>query len=402
MRILFVNRWVGSHRGGTETHIRELALSLSRRGHQVHILTTRGKELEPYRSRIRIWYVDRALGEEYSSGKFVRIRATIFLWRSFLKMLELQKQGHTFDILSIHFALEAYFAYAIRFLFRIPFVFVFEGYSRIEGIVGGGADLNIAISNDITEKCAKAHGYRPTMIPPGVDLGKFKPSHGTPRLRRAYCNEDEKLVLSVCQLISRKDIPTLIDAAAIVRKSSGTIKFVIVGDKGPERNTITRKIRDLSLESSVFLVDSADYDQLPQYYQAADLFVLPTLYEGFGIVFIEAMASGIPIVSTTARAVPEVVGDAGLLVQPRDPIALAEKILALLQNPSLIATLRERGLSRAKRYDWEGIASRYERLMMSTSTLARDHATGVHALSLMRAVSRSAIELLPWRTHPPS
>jgi len=152
----------------------------------------------------------------------------------------------------------------------------------------------------------------------------------------------------------------------------------------------------------VFLVDSADYDQLPQYYQAADLFVLPTLYEGFGIVFIEAMASGIPIVSTTARAVPEVVGDAGLLVQPRDPIALAEKILALLQNPSLIATLRERGLSRAKRYDWEGIASRYERLMMSTSTLARDHATGVHALSLMRAVSRSAIELLPWRTHPPS
>ncbi len=374
---------MGSHRGGTETHIRELALSLATRGHEIHILTTRGKELERYRDRINVWYVSPTLSESYFSKRLIRLRAAVFILKSFMLFVRLRRQGHNFDALSVHFALEAYLATLVRLLFKTPFMFVFEGYSMIEGTVGGEADLRIAILHDIEERCHKIHGFTPFVIPVGVDIRKFKPPMQRPRIRQLYCKDGEKLVLTVCQLIPRKDTLTLVRAANIVREKNDKIRFLIVGDNGPERDAIARKIHELSLDSVVFLNCSADYDELPQYYQAADIFAHLTLFEKFGIVLVEAMASGVPIVSTMTHPAPEVKEAISTFAQPQDPEDLAAKILGLLNEPSMMNLLGVRGIRDAVRFDWNNIASEYEDLMRPMFSGLTEGSTRDHFQSLV-------------------
>jgi len=91
-------------------------------------------------------------------------------------------------------------------------------------------------------------------------------------------------------------------------------------------------------------------------YNLADVFVFPSLYEGFGFPPLEAMACGTPVVASNAASLPEVVGDAGLLVDPRDPEVMAEAIHRVLQDRDLAEELRRRGLERAQQFTWERAA----------------------------------------------
>jgi len=102
----------------------------------------------------------------------------------------------------------------------------------------------------------------------------------------------------------------------------------------------------LSLSDSVFFTGRVSNEELPLYYTAGDVYVLPTLYEGFGIVFLEAMASGLPIVSTTVDGVTEVVGDAGLLVPPKSPLELQKALIRIYKDKDLYQLLKAKGLSR--------------------------------------------------------
>ncbi|MDP9354983.1 MAG: glycosyltransferase family 4 protein, partial [Chloroflexota bacterium] len=100
-----------------------------------------------------------------------------------------------------------------------------------------------------------------------------------------------------------------------------------------------------------------DAEALPAWYSAADLFVYPSLYEGFGLPPLEAMACGTPVITSDVSSLPEVVGDAGLTVPPTDEMALAEAMRRVLGDPAIGADLRKRGLERAKRFSWEQTAA---------------------------------------------
>jgi glycosyltransferase involved in cell wall biosynthesis len=104
-----------------------------------------------------------------------------------------------------------------------------------------------------------------------------------------------------------------------------------------------------------------DTDAVRDEYRAADIFCLPSLQEGFGIAFLEAMASGLPIVACRSAAVPEVVpdGEAGLLVPPDDPKALARALIRLLSDPLLRRRMGEAGMRKAREHAWEEIARRF-------------------------------------------
>ena len=104
-----------------------------------------------------------------------------------------------------------------------------------------------------------------------------------------------------------------------------------------------------------------DTDAVRDEYRAADVFCLPSLQEGFGIAFLEAMASGLPIVACRSTAVPEVVpdGEAGLLVPPDDPKALARALIRLLRDPLLRRRMGEAGMRKAREHAWEEIARRF-------------------------------------------
>ncbi len=368
LRILFLNRWVGSHKGGTETHIRELAHRLALRGHEVHILTTEGGELERYKGELEVSYVSRTLGESYGTLRGKRLRATIFLTKSFLKLVAMRHQGLRFDVISVHFATEAILARLHRLIFRCPYVFVFEGYTDWEADQGRYANLQIAISNDIAKKCRARREYLPKVIPVGVNIERFRAESKSQGVRGKYHLRDERLTLTVCQLIPRKDIPTLISSAMILSKTIPQLKMLIVGD-GPERGNVESLIREMNLADRVILTGEVSDGDLIGLYRAAELFVLPSVYEGFGIVLVEAMAAGLPVISTTASAIPEVVDGAGLLVPPQDPNRLAETIISVLTNPKLRAEMASKSIMRAANYDWNLIASKYERLYESVTRL---------------------------------
>jgi glycosyltransferase involved in cell wall biosynthesis len=111
------------------------------------------------------------------------------------------------------------------------------------------------------------------------------------------------------------------------------------------------------LSDRVLFPGFVPYDQLPWWYNAAELFIFPSRYEGFGLPPLEAMACGTPVIASTASSLPEVVGDAGLLVEPDDVDGLAEAMIRLLDNADLLGDLRARGLARAATYSWRRTAA---------------------------------------------
>jgi glycosyltransferase involved in cell wall biosynthesis len=165
----------------------------------------------------------------------------------------------------------------------------------------------------------------------------------------------ERFILFVGTLEPRKNLPTLLEAYARIAKDIDA-PLIIGGGKGWLYDQIFAKVEELQLGDRVRFAGFIADEELPLWYAAATVFTLPSLYEGFGIPLIEAMACGTPVVSTTSSSLPEVVGDAGLLVPPTDADALGAAMLQLLQDTNLHAELRERGIAQAQRFRWQTMA----------------------------------------------
>lgn len=165
----------------------------------------------------------------------------------------------------------------------------------------------------------------------------------------------ERFILFVSTLEPRKNIPMLLEAYAQIAPYTDA-PLLIGGGRGWLYDEIFAKAEALNLGDRVRFVGFIDGADLPLWYAAATVFTLPSLYEGFGMPLLEAMACGTPVVTTTSSSLPEVVGEAGLTVPPRDAEALGQALLRLLDDAELRAELRERGLRRARRFSWRETA----------------------------------------------
>ena len=367
MKILFFHRWTGVREGGTETEVKNLARFMADRGHAVSILTLNGRALDDYDSRINVRFIKKFPGELFSSyhinDPHLYLYISFYLAQSLLILLFwYYVKKYRFDLISVHFFTEALVARLFRFLTGTPYIFVLEGYTRQEAKEARKANACLCISRYDQEQCVKDFGFKPILKEIGVDLKRFGLRNVIRRgeLRELYTAEDSFLCLTVCRLEPRKDLPTLIRAAALVKKAKSDVKFLIVGE-GISEVLLRDQVESSDLKDTVFFVGRVTDDQLPKYYQAADLFVLPTLYEGFGIVYLEALASGLPILSTKVGAVPEVIGEAGVLIEPRRPEILAREILRLAGDKKLREEISRRGLDRVReRYDQEKLLKIYE------------------------------------------
>lgn len=191
----------------------------------------------------------------------------------------------------------------------------------------------------------------------GIDLARFHPGDRDPEVaRRAGIEEGAFVVLFVGRLVWTKGIFALADAAALLLRdpSFRVLRpvFVLVGS-GPERARLERRLDLLGLADHFRLLGRRPYEEIPDLHRLADLFVLPsipsrTILEQFGIALVEAMATGTPVISTHCGAIDEVVGEAGVLVQPNDALRLAEAIRALAFDGDRFARLGRAGLERAR------------------------------------------------------
>ncbi|MDY7041901.1 MAG: glycosyltransferase family 1 protein [Chloroflexota bacterium] len=160
----------------------------------------------------------------------------------------------------------------------------------------------------------------------------------------------ERFMLFVGTLEPRKNVRRLIEAYAQTRDLG--VRLVIAGGKGWLYEDIFATVEQLGLNDEVFFAGYVPAEELPLWYNAADLFVYPSLYEGFGLPPLEAMACGTPVISSNAASLPEIVGEAGLTVAPQDVDSLAAAMRQVLTDQNLHAQLRERGLQQARKFSW--------------------------------------------------
>ncbi len=161
-------------------------------------------------------------------------------------------------------------------------------------------------------------------------------------------------LLTIGTLEPRKNHLALIEAYAHYRaQARNPLPLLIGGGKGWFYEQIFHRVQALHLEKEVHFLGFVPWEALPWLYNAATLFIYPSLYEGFGLPVAEAMACGLPVITSTISSLPEVAGDAAITVDPHQPRALAQAILQLTeQDPEQRLALREQGLRQAQRFQW--------------------------------------------------
>jgi glycosyltransferase involved in cell wall biosynthesis len=150
-----------------------------------------------------------------------------------------------------------------------------------------------------------------------------------------------------------KNLTRLVEAFAAL-SSRRDVRLVIVGSGRPRHvGALGAAIERLGVSASVDWHPYASGDELVQLYRGARMLVMPSLYEGFGLPVLEAMACGVPVVTSHVSSLPEVVGDAAVLVDPTDVMSIADAMKRLFTDDVLVKELRERGPSRARLFSWD-------------------------------------------------
>jgi glycosyltransferase involved in cell wall biosynthesis len=197
------------------------------------------------------------------------------------------------------------------------------------------------------------------VIPNGVEHS-FRPLADDAVARfRAERGLPEQFILHVGTLEPRKNILALVRAYDRLRRARDIPHaLVLAGGKGWLYEAIFAEVERLGLAGQVLFPGYVPFDEQPLWYNAAAVFAYPSLYEGFGFPPLEAMACGTPVVTSDASSLPEVVGEAGLMVPPTDEAALADALWRLIDDRALRERLRAAGPARAAEFDWGAIAAR--------------------------------------------
>ena len=230
------------------------------------------------------------------------------------------------------------------------------------------ADRVIAVSSSTRADIIHFYDVDPdrvVVVPNGLDpamkpiedpeaLATFRKKHDLP----------ERFILFLGTLQPRKNLIALMRAWARLDPAN-RLPLVVVGAQGWMYEPILEQARALGVAGEIVFKGFAESRDLPYWYSAATIFVYPSLYEGFGMPVVEAMACGVPVIASNTSSLPEVAGDAGILVDPSNISALSEAIQSLTDREDLRRTLRQRGLDQAMQFSWtrtaRETASVYER-----------------------------------------
>jgi len=214
-----------------------------------------------------------------------------------------------------------------------------------------------ATKRDLVER----YGVEPSKISviyPGYDEEAFQPVREREAIEavKARYGIAGDYILFVGTIQPRKNLVRLMEAFSLLKRQAADLQLVIAGKKGWLYEAIFRRVEELGLEGQVVFTGYVAEEGLPALFSGARLFVFPSLYEGFGLPVLEAMACGTPVVCSNASSLPEVAGDAAVLVNPRDVEELAGAMRQLVESQEIRAELRGKGLAQAARFSWQRAA----------------------------------------------
>lgn len=274
----------------------------------------------------------------------MRKRNNHLAYKSCLKSLSKKQK---FDFIHAHFLGNGYIGAKLKEKNNIPLVVTAHGvdvydlpfrdvwYGTLFRYVLNQADQIITVSNFNSVKLHSL-GVCPKkihVIPNGFNEKAFKSINPSLAKKKIGLPFSKRIILSIGNLVDVKGHTYLIDAMSVVAKKQENVMLVILGS-GPLKKVLEKKVKDLALTKSVFLLGLKSHEEIPTWMNACDIFVLPSLNEGFPTVIPEAMACGKPVIGTKVGGVPEALSnqDVGVLVNPRDPEALADTILDSLKK----------------------------------------------------------------------
>ncbi len=238
-------------------------------------------------------------------------------------------------------------------------------FRPIKKLVLNKARAITVVSHAMATQCVKL-GVRENdihIMPMGIDgTTRFTPPKNSDNKRKG--------ILFVGRLVEKKGVIHLIHAISILARQQRQFLLTIIGD-GPDKSQLEAEVKKHSLEGQVIFKGALRQSEIIPYYQQAKLFVLPSIIsrdgdqEGLGLVTLEAMACGCPVIASDLPAVRDVVNDrqSGLLVPPANPDALAGAVLELMDNSALREELSRVGINKSKEFDWTTVCANYGKLM---------------------------------------
>jgi D-inositol-3-phosphate glycosyltransferase len=287
--------------------------------------------------------------------------------------------GAAYDLVHSHYWLSGLVGSRLKTLWGVPHVVMFHTLGEIKNRASYGehesqlrieaeaevlryADRVICATEQERASLRQLYGAaddQVAVIPLGVDLERFRPT-AKRDARAALGLNDERIILFVGRIEPLKGLDILINAAALLESDVDSSVLVVGGDETSESQVaeLRELARDRGIEHRVAFVGAVDHDQLPLYYNAADVCVVPSHYESFGLVAVEAMASGVPVIASRVGGLAGTVrdGETGYLIPWLCPEPFAERIELLLANEPLRHNLGQAAREAMSRYRWETVA----------------------------------------------
>lgn len=357
--------------GGAEVFAKTLADYLAERGEKVHIVTGRITPLLNKKDnenatlhRVSMVSMKDLVNHSYF---YLFTGFPLMMWKS---IALIKREG--IDVVHTVGSIASVMGLILSKLTNKPYISTIQGGypkypDRIINIFGlwlirrafSNSSLVHCISTFLEKSCRQLGARKTLVIPNGIHLNRLT-FLNKKEIKEKLRIGEEKIILTAARLIEIKGIKYLIKAFNKVLEDQNNIRLLIIGD-GPEKKKLVNLSDQLHLKDRVSFLGHMPQEQVLSYMCASDIFVGPSLVEGLGNVFIEAMACGTPVIGTTVGGIPDIIEDEvnGLLVPPGDSKAIANAILKILDDEELRIRFSKKGLMVVKeKFAWDNICER--------------------------------------------
>lgn len=365
MKILFPVMHYPPVIGGIEVWTKEIAQGLAKKGCAVFVLTGRVVDVPNKEERENL-KVARTSFFVLKNLSHSPIFYTLFLWPILFWQSYFLIKKEKIDILFCSGFLSGLLGHCLKRVLGLPFIITVQSQQKKlfwKKFVYSRADYCVASSQDIANYFKKIGVKRIEILPNGIDLTRFQNQDRQKAREELGLQENDFAIMTVARLEKVKGIEYLIKALHILVSNYQlpTINYqlIIVGD-GSERRMLEKMVASLGIQERVKFLGAVDNSRVPYYLSAGDCFCLPSLQEGFGIVVLEAMAAGLPVIASKVGGLLDIVQDNenGLLVEPGNSQAISQAIEKIRDNSELARQLTNKAKQDLAKYDWSAICQK--------------------------------------------